>query len=64
MEIAGGLGNIQDFLMKDGVVFADSSTILSKNILAQMLYNVTIEDKDIDAEIAAAEKEIKRMLEQ
>ena len=63
MEIAGGLGNIEDFLKKDGVVFADSSAILSKNILAQMLYNVTIEDKDVDAEIAAAEKEIERLLE-
>ncbi|MCF7953849.1 MAG: extracellular solute-binding protein [Spirochaetales bacterium] len=62
MEIAGGLGNIEDFLKKDGVVFSDSATILSKNILARMLYNITIEDKDIDSEIERAEKEMIRVL--
>lgn len=64
MEIVSGLGNIEDFLKKDGVVFPDSATILAKNILARMLYNITIENKDIDAEIEVAEKEIKRLLEQ
>lgn len=64
MEIAGGLGNIEDFLKRDGVVYPESATILSKNILAQMLYNVTIEDKNIDSEIAKAEKEMARVLEQ
>lgn len=64
MEIASGLGNIQDFLEKDGIVLPESATILSKNILAQMLYNITIENKDIDAEIAAASKEMARLLEQ
>ena len=64
MEIAGGLGNIEDFLKKDGVVFPDAATILSKNILAQMLYNITIEDNDIDSEIAKAEKEMARLIGQ
>ena len=62
-EIAGGLKNMQDFLRKDGKVYPEAATILAKNILGQMLYNITIEDKDIDAEIASAEKEIKRLIE-
>lgn len=64
MEIVGGLGNIEDFLKKDGVVFPDSATILAKNILAQMLYNITIEDKDIDEELARAETEMARAIGQ
>lgn len=62
-EIAGGLKNMQDFLRKDGKVYPEAATILAKNILGQMLYNITIEDKNIDAEIASAEKEIKRLIE-
>ena len=64
IEIAGGLAGIEDFLKKDGVIFPDSAAILSKNILAQMLYNITIENRDIDTEIAAAETEIARLLAQ
>ncbi|MCF7942691.1 MAG: extracellular solute-binding protein [Spirochaetia bacterium] len=62
LEIASGLGNMQDFLNKDGKVYPESATILAKNILAEMLYNITIEDKDIDDEIAAAEKEMARAI--
>lgn len=64
MEIVNGLGDIEDFLKKDDVIFPDSADILAKNILAQMLYNITIENRDIDAEIAAAEREIARLLSQ
>ncbi len=63
MKIVGGLSNIQDFLRKDGSVHPEAATILAKNILGEMLYNVTIEDKDIDAEIASAEQKAQRLLQ-
>lgn len=62
-EIAGGLADMQDFLRKGENVYPESSSILQKNLISQMLYNITIEDKDIDAEIARTEKEIERLLE-
>ncbi len=62
-EIAGGLGAMQDFLKTGESLFPESASILAKNLVGQMLYNVTIEDKDIDDEIANLEKEIKRLLE-
>lgn len=62
LEIAGGLGDMKDFLNKNGKVYPEAASILAKNILAEMLYNITIEDKDINTEIANAEKEMIRVI--
>ena len=58
LEIASGVGSIRDFLSIEGKPLPESSTILAKNILAQSLYNVIIEDKDVNEEMSAARVEI------
>lgn len=63
LEIASGVGEIRDFLSIDGKPVPESSVILSKNILAQTLYNIIIEGKDVQEEIDAAKAEMKSAIE-
>lgn len=64
LGIVNGIGNMKDFLSVDEQPMPKSSTILAKNILAQLLYNITIEGKDIDSEIEKAKKEMERAISQ
>jgi len=63
VEIASGVGEIKDFLSLNGQPVPEASQILAKNILAETLYNIVIDDKDVVSEIEMAKKKMQSVVE-
>jgi multiple sugar transport system substrate-binding protein len=62
-EIIQGLDSIETFSIVEGKRMEGASAVYSKQIIPQMLYRITQEGVDIDAAVAWAETEMKKVIQ-
>ena len=62
-EIIGGLEDVRTFSIVDGNRIEAASEITAKQIIPQMIYKITQEGMSVDAGMAWAEKEMKKLID-
>lgn len=61
-EIVAGFDNIKNFSVVDGKTFPKSGEIFAKQIIPRMIYSATIENKDTQASLDWAEKQMQEVV--
>ena len=62
-EIIDGLNNIESFGIVEGSVIEAASTVTAQQIIPKMIYSITQEGESVDAAMATAEEEMKKLLQ-